>query len=761
MKARTVVGVGLSIGAALLLYLVTTTAALPRALTLLLIGSAVGTAGLVWATPQLARRLIGEKGDKGDRIDFDKRWSKSLAFLFLTAGGLVMSIGLVIGPYWLLYLGLLLALPGAALLDIQVDQGDVPIPAVFASLGLFAMVVGAIIAVIQPDLPLGLGNIGQALVFLGFPILKVGLPGVLEEDNKESDGSRGVSILVGAVSAVALAVGAILLVRGALHDDPSWIWVAAGFSSISIGYALVVEIVLYLSPPTGPETDDHRSKTEKLGKLLAAAGVFLVVVGVFATQAVMTSWDSYLAILVVAALGIGGFFALRGEAGLFVLLLGVVLIWVGFDRTVGPQDRAPAEQNIVIGVGDSYMAGQGAHRFYDANNTVIPARNLDGDGQPSRAKVVEGGTDCRRSPQALPAAIADQQGDDWASINLACSGAVISEVLATTKFPLGDRETPAGDPLPGTLAQLDELRMLDQSVKDRVRLVVVSIGGNDSGFSDVIKACLLPADCSAQVGTLQDELPSALADLSQAHVAVAEAAKALSDTGPDPQVVVVPYPEFLDDKECGLTASPAERDAILRFQRGLNQQVIAAATTPEAAAAGVTVFADGVDAFTNGLKLCDNGGGSEISGANFLYLMPHDPLDGLNPANWVQGSMHPRPEGHTRMAEALLCWFDGGSSCVERHDAVVGDFQTLQSAAAEDIGTWTDRNLRVTVSRLAAALSLIMGGGLLIALGLFHAYGRWPQRNSWLGAFFPRPWDEGMDVARGEKLSVDEEGTTY
>ncbi len=729
MKAA--VGLILIIAMGGLFWTASQTASPPVAVLWFFLGSALGTFGSLWLTPTLARWFGFGTADGG--VEFATSRDKAFAFAAMAVAAAAIFVGLAAGPKPLMWVGLAVAALAAGFIDIQIDRGDVPVPWIWLCGGALMMAVGAWVAITGTELPIGIGNGGVALVFLGFPVLKVGLPRALGDPDATLSG--WVRFIVTFAAAAALVTGAVLLIIGAFDTDPAWRWVGLGFSILSIGYALVVEIGLRLWTPGTTESPSARRPQAKRGSMsFLIAGAVAVGLGIYIAFQLAVTLESYALLLMIAAFAVGMFFALRGESALFVFAVGFVLIWVTWERTPAEQVLDPGETNIVIGLGDSYMAGQGASRFFEFNNTAMPIRIVD-DGQqgeePTRAPVVDGGSDCRRSPKALPARLAHVYGEDWAAVNLACSGARIRHIDQDVKHPHGDRVNDDGRAFPGTLTQLDELAGLDEAVRDRVRLVVVSIGGNDSGFSKVIMACLLPTDCTSQVQALNEQVPAALAGLGEAYAAVSAAADDLGG-GDSPDVVVIPYPEFLDNKECGLTLSATERDAVLTFQRTLNAEIIQQATV-----AGLEVFEDGQHAYTDGLKLCDDGGRGETSGANFLYLMPHDPLGGLSPATWVQGSMHPRPDGHRRMAEALECTYSGGSGCVTVNPPVIEPPDV--EPVSEDIDEWTSRNLRRSVTQVAGALALIMGGGLLVALGLYHGIGRWLSDDNWLRAVFPRP----------------------
>lgn len=127
---------------------------------------------------------------------------------------------------------------------------------------------------------------------------------------------------------------------------------------------------------------------------------------------------------------------------------------ISLNGTVSLSDAGPllkGKSKVVI-LGDSYSAGEGAGAYIDG---------FDTDANP-----------CHRSALTYGQALWGGQRE-----NLACSGAVMADFSA----PQHDATPP----------QFDQLQKLSYAPD----LVLMSIGGNDAQFADVIVACLLPFDC--------------------------------------------------------------------------------------------------------------------------------------------------------------------------------------------------------------------------------------------------------------------------
>ena len=76
------------------------------------------------------------------------------------------------------------------------------------------------------------------------------------------------------------------------------------------------------------------------------------------------------------------------------------------------------------------------------------------------------------------------------AVSLACSGALTTQVTDE-----GQKDN-LGSPIAGALSQLESLFsvdpvIVDPAAREAVEVVLVSIGGNDSGFESIVKACLL------------------------------------------------------------------------------------------------------------------------------------------------------------------------------------------------------------------------------------------------------------------------------
>jgi hypothetical protein len=134
----------------------------------------------------------------------------------------------------------------------------------------------------------------------------------------------------------------------------------------------------------------------------------------------------------------------------------------------------------VVTLGDSYLSGE-AGRW--AGNTEGPSSSIDALGPTAyfddATDTAESTPGCHRSKAA-----AAHIGDGVVSVNLACSGA------RTTTVP-GPPFKPGLDFFDDGAGRVGQARALQDLARTaNVRMVVVSIGGNDFGFADVVGTCV-------------------------------------------------------------------------------------------------------------------------------------------------------------------------------------------------------------------------------------------------------------------------------
>ena len=432
--------------------------------------------------------------------------------------------------------------------------------------------------------------------------------------------------------AVSLGVALAFLLGAASGIVPL---VALGVSAlllVPVGLNLISERALAVLQPGDGETPPRWRRRW----VWAVAGLLLAGVPVvYLTVRSHWSWTA----LVVAACVLGLLAALVSNthadivAVLCVIaLLGVAPAEVGVTvaRSLGATQPTPSGE--LLALGDSYMSGEGARTFISATD--------------------EAGNDtCRRAPTAY-AVLAIGLEDQFNHLSfLACSGARTNNVLPQ---PGQKSECTAVQITP--CAQKGELTTQVDQVKALVArpqgykpsLVILTIGGNDAGFADLGEACVAPGDCTSQQNMF-------LGNLRRVKSALARTYASIRAVLPGTPVVVVPYPQPLDDvTSCGSIAlTVTERKFILTFLGSLDDVIEQAASQAHFYYLGSMVNA----LAASHLQLCDpaNQGGYGIN-----FVSPESvaglPDQRFNPGNWLHDSFHPNEQGHQAMLAAFNTW---------------------------------------------------------------------------------------------------------
>jgi lysophospholipase L1-like esterase len=331
--------------------------------------------------------------------------------------------------------------------------------------------------------------------------------------------------------------------------------------------------------------------------------------------------------LVGALVVLVGAIASSSQADVLLVVTVVALAWTTIPHGVDARPALAANESTLVALGDSYMSGEGASEFYDGTN--------DADRN-----------ECRRSPTAYAQLVVDS-GRPGAPAQLAffaCSGAVAAHIHERPQWP--------GEPIDDTPAagadQLQQLQtLLDRSRVD-VRLVIVSIGGNDAGFARIGVACLAPGSCVERGQVWLDGLERVAARVGRAYREIR------SVVGTEVPVLAVPYPQPISERSCGYSLLESDEH---RFLHGFVQQ-LDGAIRQAARDAGFYYLGAMQAAFADQLRICD--GPEDRIGVNFIALRSVNGLvdQAVNPAKWVHNSLHPNERGHEAMARILEEWIE-------------------------------------------------------------------------------------------------------
>lgn len=284
--------------------------------------------------------------------------------------------------------------------------------------------------------------------------------------------------------------------------------------------------------------------------------------------------------------------------------------------TATPLQRATWGEYVALG--DSYASGEGAGD-YDPDTDYDHGDEWDQDnwGDDERNRCHRSGNAYSNVIQREGTGITFEGGSTFA----ACSGATQDDL--TDDNDSNDHENP----------QLDDL-------DDDVSLVTMSIGGNDLGFADVVKDCVINGESGIpMLDSCQDTHADRIDErLDTLHEELVDTYDEIQEQAPNARVVIVGYPELFEQEPRDSVSNLlfAEDQEWMNEQAGeLNDMLRDAARE-----AGVE-FIDPTEAFRG------HGIGSD------------DPW--INDLNWGgpglslvdPGSFHPNAQGHAAMAELV------------------------------------------------------------------------------------------------------------
>ena len=446
------------------------------------------------------------------------------------------------------------------------------------------------------------------------------------------------AVLVGCTIAVVCGLWLAL-------DHPVWglALAAAGLLTGPIGLSLLSEEVLVAG------------RVRPL--LLACVGVTAIAVAVLAWlpaagMPVFFGWRLALVLLVLVLA-----MAANTQADVILVVVALGLVWTGIPRAVevdATQVPSPATagqvaegDTVLVALGDSYMSGEGARRFYVGTNDP-------------------GSNECRRAPTAYARRVLDDPASEPYGDRLAfyaCSGATGRDII--------DRHQHPGEPAGGAMSQSEQLTTLLDSGAE-VPLIVVSIGGNDAGFSDIGAECLAPGNCVVRGQRWLDDLQRVAARIDAAYTSIRTVA------GTEVPVLAVPYPSPINPRRCGYSLlEPLEHRFLDGFVTELNKVIRKAA-----AEHGFLYLGAMERSMTDSsLRICDGDSDPGQLGVNFVALSDTEGLiDQLaKPMSWIHNSLHPNERGHAQMATVLASWMDERGRIVALPDDPGSDLYDVRS----------------------------------------------------------------------------------
>jgi lysophospholipase L1-like esterase len=287
----------------------------------------------------------------------------------------------------------------------------------------------------------------------------------------------------------------------------------------------------------------------------------------------------------------------------------------------------------LLGLGDSFISGEGAFNYVDDTDTTL--------------------NKCHLSRSSYPYILGRGVADSYESV--ACSGATTDDIInsndkydgqTTKKFQQGtlDQDAILAALTPGFLNQNKfTQKYLPSSI-------LLSVGGNDIGFADLVKKCVTNPDNDAPCyGSYEDRLELATLIASK-YTALYKTYQQIMDASPGVRLYVVGYPEIVKPYgDCGenVHLNPAETEFAQQIVTYLNDVI------EQAAKKAGAFYVDDHSALY-GERLCEGSGdfiavngltagmddGLPLFGKKKLYFLGHE-------------SYHPNAHGYELMATKI------------------------------------------------------------------------------------------------------------
>ena len=312
-----------------------------------------------------------------------------------------------------------------------------------------------------------------------------------------------------------------------------------------------------------------------------------------------------------------------------------------------PAEPEPEKMRL-LAMGDSYISGEGAEHAL-GNNSL--SHYITGTNTSNNK--------CHQSDLSYPYLIGAIYAEEYRSV--ACSGAKTGDILSVnqdeyqgqTKDGIewsmrGGKEEILSSYIPGYALQIKFINT------NKPNTILLSIGGNDIGFADIVQRCVLSITGNSCYNKRSERLSLLKTIYGKHQELTATYRKILGESPSGTKLYVIGYPQVLNPAgNCGTNVhfdDQERRFAALLIDR-LN------ATLKNAAASAGAIYVDTANALT-GHRLCD----ADDDGVNGLTAgddktMPVPVFIGFIPVIVHFGigneSYHPTTLGHQLLAAAI------------------------------------------------------------------------------------------------------------
>ncbi len=277
--------------------------------------------------------------------------------------------------------------------------------------------------------------------------------------------------------------------------------------------------------------------------------------------------------------------------------------------------RAPnTTKRRYVALGDSFSSGEGAGSYITGTN--IQSTNM-----------------CHTSTKSYPYYINNRVNLD-SFLSVACSGAQIDNVMSQTQYAHASDQSS----FPGKQPQIRSITGAD--------IVSITMSGNDIGFVEMLRYCLLLA---ANCYNSYEERLEIANQIRDVHPRLVTMYQSIIGTAPNKKkLYVIGYPQLVNGAP---NATCAANVNFNYYQRRMVNDLINYfnAVIKNAAEAAGALYV-GVEGAFNGYRLCDNP--NHIKVVHGLTFGNEVPLPGFGP--FSNASYHPTDTGQRILAQTIL-----------------------------------------------------------------------------------------------------------
>lgn len=351
------------------------------------------------------------------------------------------------------------------------------------------------------------------------------------------------------------------------------------------------------------------------------------------------------------------------------------------DPGADPEDAEPGKpidvnRPMLLGLGDSYISGEGAYNYRKSQLGAEYEYDTD-----------KGNNKCHTSEVSYPYLLGKKYFETYASV--ACSGAMTDDVITKSEKYVGqvedgikisdrkDTEALVSNFAPG---YIDQIKFVEKYKPD---VMLLSVGGNDIGFSDIVTLCVLTSrEPCFQTKPERREL---VAHINRMHDTLKDKYKKLLTASPGSSLYVMGYPEVVKvGGNCGLNVHMDADEVRFADQLVTYINMVIARAAEAAGAQYINVS----DAF-RGHRLCEQ---TKTPAVNGLTL-GNDILGMIG-----KESYHPTAFGHELLARAIETKTAGFTKPMPKpHDEGPMTVNDMEGIIYDADGTSATEYIRYTV----------------------------------------------------------------